>query len=277
MKSNYKAISIDLDGTLLNNQKKISDYSINVLKKIHDLGICVVIATGRSFIGIPEFLKNNDFIDYYILSNGASCCDKNGKLLFNVCIDSSIINNLIVTNDNVCIEYLSEGKWYINSADEQKFSKIIKDKEVLSYVLNTRFKDDDLMEKVKNKSISIEKINFNFFPNYIIEGRKYVDNIVNLSNGKLRCWTDKVHKMDLYNNAATKGESLEKLLSIIGYSMNDVIGFGDDDNDLELLSRVGLSVSMDNANEEIKSICKFKTNSNNEDGVAKFLASIFEL
>ena len=277
MKNNYQVISIDLDGTLLKNDKSISDYTINVLKRLHDLGKCIVISTGRSFVGIPERLKQANVVDYYILSNGATCYDKKRNCIFSVYIEPYLIEELIVPNNNVCMEFLINGEWFINAKDEGLFAKIIRDEDVLNYILRTRKRVPNIMSCINSSKFKVEKINFNFEDKHKNEGIEYVNDIVRMSNGKLRCWTDKSHKMDLYNSEATKGQSLRRLLDINGYSLNNTIGFGDDDNDYELLKSVGLSVAMENANSNIKSICKSSTISNEFDGVARFLENTFEL
>ena len=277
MKSNYEAISIDLDGTLLDDKNNIDDYTINILKKVHSKGIKIIISTGRSLTGIPDILRKLNIIDYYILSNGTSCYDNKKNNIFKVCINTDLIGKLIIPNEKFSMEFLIDDKWYIDSMDESKFSKIIEDENVLNYILKTRIKKENLLDYIKSNMLLVEKINFNFSKDYKLAGNEYVNEIVKKSNGQLRCWTDKPHKIDLYNKEATKGKSLIKLLNYIKADSKKIVAFGDDENDADLLENVGLPIAMENAYSKIKSICKKTTSSNNEDGVANELIDIFEL
>lgn len=265
----FKMISIDLDGTLLKNDKSISNETYYTLKKISEMGYIIVISTGRSMIGIPKTIKEMNFIDYFITSNGASCIDRNGTYLITNWIKYNDIKDLIIDN-KFFVEYLISGNWYISSDDIAKIKNVIQDEEVVNYILSTRrIINNDL--SLENNNMSIEKINLNFSQNNL----DYANNKVNLfveSNSNIRYWTDKKHKLDIYSIAATKGNTLIELANLLNISSSNIIAFGDDDNDLEMLQKVGWPVSMKNGNDNVKKYSKEITEYDNDnDGVVKYL------
>lgn len=81
-----KMIGLDLDGTLLNSEKKVTKYSEEVLKEAIRQGVTVLVATGRPLSGVPEFMREFPGMRYILTANGARIYDrKDGeKLLFRI-------------------------------------------------------------------------------------------------------------------------------------------------------------------------------------------------
>ena len=77
-----KMIVVDLDGTLLNENKQVSENSIRYLKKLKEEGYVITIATGRIFTSILKATNNALFANYIITDTGASCYDTNHKVIF---------------------------------------------------------------------------------------------------------------------------------------------------------------------------------------------------
>lgn len=264
-------ISIDLDGTLLNDDGKISIEAYRILQKLSKKGIIIVVSTGRSMVGIPEIIKKSDFIDYYITSNGASCYTKNEK-----CIIKNWINyNDIKAMENepiFVIEYLINGQWYVDLNKIESLKKIINDNKIIEYILNTRKNLNNLSDL---KNLMIEKININFNEKDYEYAKNKINSFVNEKNN-IRTWTDKKHKMDIYNISATKGNSLKILSKKIKILSEEIIAIGNDDNDLEMLKFVGCSIAMKNGNKNIKKIANYVTKyDNNNNGVYEFIKGFF--
>lgn len=261
----YKLLSIDLDGTLLNNKKEIDKESIKYLENLSSKGIIIVISTGRSYVGIPKCLKENNFVDYYITSNGATCFDRKNNLLINNWIEYENVSKL-VSDPKFCVEFLIDGKWYTDSKSFEMFDLIIEDKETIEYIKKTR---SLLNENVDYKFI--EKININFLKEDYDYVNEKIKSFLN-QNSNIRVWSDKNHKLDLYSITATKGNTLKQLSNILNVSSEEIIAFGDDDNDIEMLEYVGCPIAMLNGNDNVKKISKYTTKlTNDEDGVIDFL------
>ena len=268
----YKMISIDLDGTLLNSNKEISDYTKKVLVNLKKMGYILTISTGRSYVGIPDCIKKMNIIDYYITSNGASCVDKDKNYIIKEWINYELILELINYNF-LFAEYLISGTWYIGKDSISNIKKIIKDDKIYNYIINTREVKDDIKRYISSQRF-IEKVNLNFSDENYEYANKVILDYVKL-NSNLRCWSDKKHKMDIYSNNATKGNTLKKLAEGLNISQNEIIGFGDDENDRELFEFVGHSVAMINGKDDIKNIVnEFTIYDNDNDGVAHFLDNL---
>ena len=267
-------IVCDLDGTLLNNKGEINDIEIKILEKMSQNGYIITIATGRSMIGIPNCIKSMTFIDYYITSNGASCIDKYGNYIFKNWINFSYLKDII--EKNYFVEYLINGKWYIDSKDESNVKKIITDSKIANYILDTRIKVKDIKRKFESNNIYLEKINLNFSIENYDKSLSEINCFIN-QNNNLRVWTDKRYKLDIYSKQATKGNAVKQLSDYLKINSRHIIAFGDDDNDLELLQFVGFPVAMKNGNSNVKKVAKNITNfTNDEDGVAMFLKEIID-
>ena len=261
----YKIIVMDLDGTLLRDDQTISNETIRVLENLSKAGYILVISTGRSMVGIPKEIKNIDSIDYFITSNGASCVDKDGIYVLKNWLKYDDIGELVIDN-NFFVEYLISGKWYASSDDLKHIFDIIEDKNIVDYIRSTR---NIIGNDLHNRSF--EKINLNFSKDYYSYASKKIKNIVK-NNKNIRTWTDKNHKLDIYSTVATKGNALKQLAKSINVQLSEVIAFGDDDNDLEMLSYIGCSVAMKNGNDNVRKIAKYTTAfDNNNDGVIKFI------
>ncbi len=270
----YNMVVFDLDGTLLNSKGTISNNAIKTLEKLSNRGYIITVATGRSMIGIPNCVKSIPYIDYYITSNGASCIDKSGVHIFKNWIDFSSIKSII--KKDYLVEYLIDGKWYIDSQDEGSLKKIIKDTKIANYILNTRIRIDNIEQKFEHQNVYFEKINLNFPIESYEKSFVEIYNEIN-QNKKLRVWTDRKHKLDIYSKLATKGNAVKQLSEYLKINQKQIIAFGDDDNDLEMLTFVGCPVAMKNGNDNIKKIAKGITNfTNDEDGVTIFLQNLIE-
>ena len=270
-----KLISLDLDGTFLNSDKLIDEDNIKTVRKMKNLGAMVVICTGRSFVGIPDCVKELDFIDYYVTSNGTSIYDvSSNKKIYSDWLSCELaceVDNLLL-EDNVAIDFLCDGEWHMSSASRNLLDKIIKDKSVLKYVCETRMFHEDIHDFLRNNHEYVEKLTINFD-----DSTTSLDTIkTKLIGLDIRLWSDKKHKIDAYNVSATKGNAIKKLCQINSVVMDEVIAFGDDENDYELLSYAGYSVAMGNATDTIKKCAKYITTSNDELGVAVVLQKFLD-
>lgn len=265
-----KIISIDLDGTLLRDNNDISKKTFKVLQKLSNMNNIIVVSTGRSLIGIPKSIRDINFIDYYITSNGTTCINKNNNIIIRNWFDYEDIKD-ITDDKHFLIEYLIYGKWYIDNT--LNLSKIIKDQEILEYIKKTRtLVNRDFF----NLNHIIEKINVNFME----DDFNYAFNKINtfIKDKNLRCWSDKKHKLDIYSKSANKGNTLKDLSNLLKIDSNNIIAFGNDENDIEMLKYAQNSVAMINSSGNLKKVAKFvTTESNNNDGVSIFLNNYFDL
>ena len=256
----YKIISMDFDGTLFTSDKKVTPKTKEVLLEYKNNNYIIIGVTARNLSSVRSVCDINMF-NYLILNNGSYIYDvENGK---EININSIDIKNIIdITNyfEDIAekIDYCSLNKYYIYK------KAITENREFLVQINNI----DEINEKIGKINIFLK--NNDELDKYkeIIENTfDEIDVIImsdsdNISNGK---W------LVLHPKGINKFETLKRLCSKLHISVDEVIFFGDSTNDLQIISQVGLGVTMGNAFKEVKEQAKEITLSNDNDGIAYFL------
>lgn len=263
-----KLIASDMDGTLLDDNKKIHERNINAIKKAIEKGILFVPATGRTNSTVPEDIFKNFDVRYTLSSNGAAVYDRvENKFIYKNCMSNDIVIGLMdyLKEYDIITEVYAGGEGY--------FQENILDK-LDSFEIPPAFKEmytklkrpvQDIHEIIKENPNNVEKINIPWLK----------DNVrpVLMENLK-RDWGDKIYitssldtNIELCAKTANKGDGLKNLCRIIGIKPEEVIVFGDNFNDAEMLEFAGTAVAMENGAEGIKELADFITISNNNGGV----------
>lgn len=249
-----KYLIVDLDDTLLTSDKKVSDYTINGIKKLRKLGFIFVINTARSFEAsyeLIELLKP----DYSILNGGASIFDINNKLIYSSLVSKEDTNYII--------------------------DEIIKDKEVMKFSI--QLNDRLLTEDFSNLSPTFKALYFNFRKEKLNEAAAKII-ICGTNNSKWeRLAKEMGYEYEVYfdglwfrisNSNKYKGNlALFELLK--DNDAHDYV-FGDDHGDIEMINNAyhGVLLSNSKLKEKCKIITKFD---NNNDGVIKYMEEILKL
>ena len=241
-----KYIVMDLDDTLLRKDKSVSDYTLDVLRRVKAKGYKIVFNTSRSMQNSEELFQLVD-ADYGIYSGGCDIIDKNhNKLYFNAIPGDQIqkiVENLLVFCPKISIQtaehfYASDEGYTKQNAIHYDFSKgfNIDSLKILAFTM-----DFDRIEKLAE--------DFN------LEHQNYLN----------RGW----HRLSI--KGATKWNGILKLLEILGEDVSTVMTFGDDFGDKEMIDKAQIGVAMANSQSVVLESAKFIASSNNEDGLAHFL------
>ena len=267
MNNNIKLIAIDLDGTLLNEDAKISDYNKNIITKLIDKGIDIVIATGRPIFSMDFYYKELQNNSESIVFNGAMVVNKSFNCIFNSPLENSIVSNIINLYKEKYINYTSltlySMKEYIVAKDNFKFQTYTEkfDKE--------------------NKIIGLENFNDNIkIQKIIIFGEN--DILINIKQTIDKLFT--VHTafsnpnfLEILSINTNKANALKWLCDKKGIDRKNVIAFGDNYNDIEMIEFAGIGVAMENAESYVKKNAKYIADTNNNNGVGTFLKDFFNL
>lgn len=263
-----KMIGLDLDGTLLNTKKELTQYSRDVLKRAIDKGVLVLVATGRPFTGIPEELRTFPGMRYALTSNGARVLDtKENKVLIEELLprEDAIRALKVLRKYDTMQEIYFDGQGY---ADEEKMSEIHRyhhNPHMWEYVRKSRIVVPDVLKVAEQSDTDMDKIQGLFAD---MEERKQAwkelsnDNRISLV-GSLK------YNIEVNAAGVNKGKGLVRLGEILGIHREEIMACGDGDNDIEMLREVGFGVAMGNAEEEVKKAADYITETNDEDGVAK--------
>ena len=259
---NYKLISIDLDGTLLNSSMHVSPENQQAIKEIKDKGVFLVPNTGRSFGELPQELKEDTNIRFYISSDGSDIYDKyTGERIF-LGMDRDMFDKVysIVKDYDVYIMLHTNGNAYV---DEELFNV----ESMIEYNFNKYFivhtlnncKTTDNLQHLIDTAQEVELLVM-FFKNLsdIEKCRKRLEEI-----GMHACPTASGN-IEVSAPNAGKGNGLIKLAKHLNVPISQTIAVGDNYNDLDMLSKAGLSVAVDNAKQEVKDKADIIVCSNNE-------------
>jgi Cof subfamily protein (haloacid dehalogenase superfamily) len=259
------AIAIDLDGTLLNSQTQLSDRNRLVLEKCIERGIPVIVATSRSERHMRRVIGCE-------LSNACSLVMANGSNAKGRAPLSGLVRETIpadvATNIVELILKTEPAVRVVIEIDGFDFGCNMQGTPEQLWELNSATPD-----MVMSASEAIAKIPTKITVNGF--GRD-LSAIVNKISGQFGSVvsvfpSDKRTFLNIVNNRTSKLAALCELLGTQAIPLSNVIAFGDDLPDLEMLQACGISVAMANAIPEIKSAAQYQTASNDDDGVAVVL------
>ncbi len=254
-KMKFKLVALDLDGTLLNNELKITARAANAIREAEKKGVKVTICTGRMFASAYQFAEELEINVPLITYNGAlvkNSIDK--KVLYERYLPLEEARHVI----ELCRQYDCQinlylnDKLYVEKASEwaKRYAKRVK---VPLYEV------DDLLELLTVPPIKIlamgEENTLEKIRNELFDRDLYITK-------------SHPHFLEILNNEATKGKGLNAVGQTLGINRKEILAIGDNENDIEMFKYAGYAVAMENAAEFVKNYADYVTKSNNEDGVA---------
>jgi Cof subfamily protein (haloacid dehalogenase superfamily) len=243
-----KMVVTDLDCTLLRTDKSVSRYTIDVLNRVRDKGIKVIFATARG--SSSKLFVPYELFDGFVLMNGAKAY-ANNRLIYDRTIPFNIFMPLLreLSDRDLRVTAEIEGIHYSNFNIREKWSYI----------------DNFIITDYSNVSGSADKIYA------LIENPSQVDIIAPLLPKELYLRITRDNIAMIMHKEATKLNGVLAVAKEFNISKSDIIAFGDDINDKEMLLNAGLGVAMDNSIDEVKMIADCVCDTNDNDGVAKWL------
>lgn len=267
MKQEIKLIALDLDGTLLNNQKMVTEHTKEVLYRAVQQGVIVMPATGRGLKALPKEVRELKGTSYALTVNGAAVVEyKTGKVVYSDYLDCKTAIEALeygFTFDALPDVYM-DGVAYSEKERLDQIERYVESDLQKEMILKSRTPVENLIEFVKNHPEKIEKVNVIFRD--MEERKKAYEHWSNDENVIATCSMD--NNIELNSKTATKGRALIAFAKTLGISPEQIMVCGDSNNDLEMIQMAGLGVAMGNAIEEVKKIANFITKTNEEDGVA---------
>lgn len=254
-----KLIVFDIDGTLVNSQNTILPSSIEAVKHLKEQGHVVTIATGRTrFLvkNILEILK----LDTYVLCNGAIVFHDN-KPIISKPLDKKELKRLSdfmnTTDMDLAMTAIDQMVRLTSNHPERIRS-------VLNIQGGTLPELDRTFKFVDNHSIYQ---GLGFYPS--VKDGTFEENFPELRF--VRWHPDSV---DIIARDNSKAVSVLALANYLNIRQEDIIAFGDGNNDIEILSEAGIGIAMGNASDQIKSVADMVTDTNERDGIYKALAQL---
>lgn len=244
-----KAAFFDIDGTLFSHTiHAIPESTKRTVKLLREKGIKVFIATGRSLKETKRVPLGDMKIDGYVTLNGQICLDAEEKILFEAPIKGE------------------DGAYLLDAFVNKKFPLAIVEKEriYINYI------DDSVIRAQKSVNIPLLPIKeYQGAPIYQFIGYMNWEETGKIApkipNCKITRWYDE--GIDIISKDGGKANGIQKVLEFYGMTKEEIIAFGDSDNDMDMLEFAGIGVAMGNAEESVKAVADYVTTDIDEDGI----------
>jgi len=244
----YKLIALDMDGTLLDDNLKVSDENILWIKKAMDNGVTVILSTGRGHINAINYADELQLNTPMITVNGSEIWETPRKLLTRTLMDSKHIEMLY----QLSRQYNNMWFW--------------------AYQTNGVLLNRDNWHEVTKPLHQYEWLKFGYYSENLHELHAVRDEISSWNS--LEITNSSPFNIELNALGVSKASALEKLCLHLGITTDEVIAMGDSLNDIKAIELVGAGVAMGNAQDAVKEKADYITDTNNEHGVAKAIAHL---
>lgn len=269
MKRKYKLISFDLDGTLLQNDKTIPQETVDWIKQYRMDGGIAILASGRNINEITNYMhqlgmeKGNK--GYVISSSGAYLWDLQKDQVVEFPSFSSheaklITGALLKQNANVQPMIVCKNMDYIVTPKSTITDKL----RIAYYKMRGNTRRLIPLSNVETIVDHIEKVRVEK-----TEGIDYVSCLKNVFNAHFRIIEG--HRVDFFHNGVDKASGVKMAMNNEGINPDEVLIFGDDENDITCFESFSNTVAMENSVPQIKALAGFHTSSNEKNGVLRFL------
>ena len=259
--SPYKAVFSDIDGTLLNSQHQITPKTEAAIKNMLKQGIPFIPVSARPPYAITPYTEQLGAQHGMICYSGALILDKNLTALYSVILapqDLQKLNTLLADFTHLSISYYAGLDWFCNDVNNDWIKQ---ESEITG--LSAKLLQGNLTDVHKILIMgSAEEI-------------QRVEPVLKQALPHLSIHRSKDEYLEIMNPAATKAKAIQFMAQHLGINAKQVIAFGDNFNDLDMLQYAGLSIAMGNAPDAIKQVAKEVTATNNEDGIALVLNRVF--
>jgi Cof subfamily protein (haloacid dehalogenase superfamily) len=275
MKKDIKIISLDLDGTLLDSQKRLSDVNRAALEEAAAKGVLIVPTTGRFFGMMPQAVRDLPFVRYAITINGAQVYDRETDTAIvreEIPLDMALeIMRLLDGYDIIYDCYRSNWGWMTESLQD-KAQEYATDAHYVKMVREFRRPVPDLKAHLEATAAEGDVQKVMLFARNTPGGdevTKAIAEAVTKRFPSIKATSSTWNNLELNIATAHKGNALKRFAEHLGYTLDNCMALGDGTNDLTMIEAAGLGVAMANAHPLVLAAANHVTVSNDEDGVAK--------
>lgn len=260
----YKLLATDMDGTLLDKQKKISERNQQAIHAAKQAGVKIVLASGRPLEGLQPYLQQLGLLDeedYVLCFNGALVQRSDGKMITRQEMSGKDCKMLTdyAQKFGVFCHTFSESRGLIAPQENQYSRHDAEINHIPLHIIDfSQIPDEEPVIKTmwvdtpEKLDAALAKL-----PEYIAKQYTVVRSTPFF--------------LEFLPLAANKGSGVEKLAQHLGFTADEIICIGDAGNDLHMIEYAGLGVAMGNATDEIKAIADYVTADNLHSGVAEVI------
>ena len=271
-----KIIALDLDGTLLDSEKRLSEVNRAALARAAEKGVLIVPTTGRFFGMMPPAVRDLPFVRYAITINGAQVYDRETDTAIvrdEIPLDMALQVMEVLDRYDVIYDCYRQNWGWMTAALQDKAADYATNEHYLKMVREFRKPVPELKAHLRATAADgdVQKVML-FAPNR--ERSTAIDCLRKLSDElaakfpEIKVTASTWNNLELNIKTAHKGNALKRFAEHLGFGLGNCMAFGDGMNDFTMVEQAGLGVAMANAEPEVKRVAKWIAPSNDEDGVA---------
>lgn len=265
-----RLIALDIDGTLLTSKREISPRTRAALHKAAASGCHIVLSTGRAFGSLQDVIEQAGCISFAVTSNGGGVFTSSGEQLYSNRMPTYLVSEVMrITNRfGIDPELYIRGQAYASARQLDSMVGWGVPQSVADYSEKTRVRVPNFAEFVLNSIDEIEGMDILAAPRAVMTSglRERLAEVQTLAVSSSSKWY-----IDVNVEGITKAFGLSHLAEIIGVDKSEVIAFGDEENDREMLKYAGIGIAMANCSESIRDSADYITADNDSDGIEKAL------
>ncbi len=277
-----RIVALDLDGTLLDSQKRLSDANRAALERAAESGMLIVPTTGRFFGMMPQSVRELPFVRYAITVNGAQVYDRETdaaivreEIPIAMAVD---LMRLLDRHDVIYDCYRSNWGW-MTAALQVKAADYATDAHYLRMIREFRRPVPELKAHLLDTAPEGDVQKVMMFSRNSADGKQVAEairgEVAALFPG-LKITSSTWNNLEFNISSANKGNSLRRFAEHLGLSLGNCIAFGDGLNDLSMIEAAGIGVAMSNAHPDVLAAADVVAASNDEDGVAKTINELLQ-
>lgn len=274
--NNIKVIILDVDGTLTNNQKVITEKTKDALIKSQRAGVKLILASGRPTSGLIDLAKELEMTEHnglLVSFNGSKVIDcETNEVLFNETMSvedgQAVLEHM--KNFNVKPMIDKDDYMYVNNVFDNEIIYNGEPFNIIQYeARGGKFKLCEKDDLAAFADYPLNKILTAGDPEYL---KSHYKEMMEPFKDKLNCMFTAAFYFEFTAKGIDKAKAIDTVLIPMGYKKEDMIAFGDGHNDASIVKYAGIGVAMGNAVDDLKAIANEVTLSNEEDGIAHTLS-----
>lgn len=271
-----KAVFFDIDGTLLNDRKNVQKSTIKAIRNLKDQGILVGLATGRGPSFVQPFLENLG-LDFAVTYNGQYIYSRS-EIIYTNQLSKTTVYRLIryagarrreislgtasgLLGSGIIGLGTSRLGQIVSSLVPRKWAKAI-ERSFKHFIRRIKPQNIDSLMIILREPIY----------QVVLVATEGESERIQKQFPRVKLTRSSPYSMDVISEEQSKVKGIERVSQRYGFDLSEVIAFGDSDNDIEMLSQVGIGVAMGNASQQVKENARYTTADNNDDGISKALA-----
>ncbi|HEO7585811.1 TPA: HAD-IIB family hydrolase [Streptococcus agalactiae] len=271
-----KAVFFDIDGTLLNDRKNVQKSTIKAIRNLKDQGILVGLATGRGSSFVQPFLENLG-LDFAVTYNGQYIYSRS-EIIYTNQLSKTTVYRLIryagarrreislgtasgLLGSGIIGLGTSRLGQIVSSLVPRKWAKAI-ERSFKHFIRRIKPQNIDSLMVILREPIY----------QVVLVATEGESERIQKQFPRVKLTRSSPYSMDVISEGQSKVKGIERVGQCYGFDLSEVIAFGDSDNDIEMLSQVGIGVAMGNASQQVKENARYTTADNNDDGISKALA-----